>query len=103
NQRMVNHVASQTLLMVALTSIALGALGYVIAPGLLRWMGVGADVYPGALQFMRVSLLSLVTVFGFAMFQAVMRGVGQVTLPLYIVLGTVLLNFLLDPLFIFGW
>jgi len=42
-------------------------------------------------------------VFGFAMFQAVMRGIGQVTLPLYIVLGTVLLNFILDPLFIFGW
>src|SRR5690606_4735828 len=36
-------------------------------------------------------------------FQAVMRGVGQVTLPLYIVAGTVVLNFVLDPLFIFGW
>src|SRR4030095_8148474 len=80
NQRMVNHVASQTLLMVALTSISLGAL-----------------------RFIRFSFVSLVTVFGFSMFQAVMRGVGQVTLPLYIVLGTVLLNFLLDPLFIFGW
>jgi putative MATE family efflux protein len=103
NHRMVNHVAAQTLLMVALTSVALGALGYVIAPGLLRWMGVGPEVYPGALQFMRVSFISLVTVFGFSMFQAVMRGVGEVTLPLYIVLGTVLLNFILDPFFIFGW
>jgi len=80
NHRMVNHVAAQTLLMVAITSVALGALGYVIAPGLLRWMGVGPDVYTGALQFMRVSFISLVTVFGFSMFQAVMRGVGEVTL-----------------------
>src|ERR1041384_3328196 len=38
NQRMVNHVAAQTLVMVALTSIALGALGYVVAPALLRSM-----------------------------------------------------------------
>lgn len=103
NQQMVNHVAAQTLVMVAITSIVLGAIGYAIAPGLLHLMGVTPAVFAGALQFMRISFVSLVTVFGFAMFQAVLRGVGQVTLPLYITLGTVLLNFLLDPLFIFGW
>src|SRR4029450_12195225 len=32
NQRMVNHVAAQTLLMVAIQSVALGAIGYWIAP-----------------------------------------------------------------------
>ena len=100
---MVNHVAAQTLVMVAIASGVLGAVGYAIAPGLLRLMGVEPDVFAGALQFMRVSFIGLVTVFGFAMFQAVLRGVGQVTLPLYIVLGTVILNFVLDPLFIFGW
>jgi putative MATE family efflux protein len=103
NQPMVNHVAAQTLLMVALTSVILGAIGYVIAPGLLHLMGVAPEVYDGALQFMRVSFVGLVTVFGFAMFQAVLRGVGQVTLPLYITAGTVLLNFVFDPFFIFGW
>jgi putative MATE family efflux protein len=36
------------------------------------------------------------------MFQALMRGVGETRTPLLIVLGTVVLNFLLDPLFIFG-
>jgi putative MATE family efflux protein len=66
-------------------------------------MGVAPDVYDGALQFMRVSFVGLVTVFGFSMFQAVLRGVGEVTLPLYITAGTVLLNFLFDPFFIFGW
>ena len=103
DQRMVNHVAAQTLLMVALTSIVLGAIGFIAAPWILRAMGVAADVFPGALQFMRVSFVSLVVVFGFMMFQSVMRGVGQVMLPLFIVLATVLLNFLLDPLFILGW
>ena len=89
--------------MVAIASAVLGAVGYVIAPGLLRLMGVEPEVFTGALPFMRVSFIGLVTVFGFSMFQAVLRGVGEVTLPLYIVLGTVILNFILDPLFIFGW
>jgi putative MATE family efflux protein len=101
--RMVNHVAAQTFLMVVLTSVLLGTIGYIAAPGLLRLMGVADDVFPGAVQFMRISCVGLVVVFGFAMFQALMRGIGQVTLPLYIVLATVLLNFVLDPLFIFGW
>ena len=103
NNEMVSHVAAQTLLMVVLVSVVLGALGYMAAPALLHLMGVAPDVYAGALGFMRVSFAALVFNFTFFVFQAIMRGVGNVTLPIYIVLGTVILNFVLDPLFIFGW
>jgi len=102
-QDMVNHVAAQTLTMVALTSVVLGAAGYVFAPFLLELIGVAPDVYQGALGFMRVSFVGVVFVFLYAMFQALMRGVGETRTPLLIVLGTVVLNFLFDPLFIFGW
>src|SRR5580700_10621334 len=102
-QDMVNHVAGQTMIMVAVTSGILGALGYVLAPYLLELLGVAPDVYLGALGFMRVSFIGIIFVFIYAMFQALMRGVGQTRIPLLIVLGTVILNFLLDPLFIFGW
>ena len=102
-QDQVNHVAAQTMLMVAITSVVLGAAGYLLAPHLLRLLGVAPDVYRGALSFMRVSFIGIIFVFLYAMFQALMRGVGQTKVPLFIVLGTVILNFLLDPLFIFGW
>ena len=52
---------------------------------------------------MRVSFVGIIFVFMYAMFQALMRAIGQTKLPLYIVFGTVVLNFILDPLFIFGW
>src|SRR5271154_3737014 len=48
-QDMVNHVAAQTMLMVALTSALLGAAGYALAPYLLELMRVAPDVYQGAL------------------------------------------------------
>lgn len=102
-QDMVNHVAAQTMIMVALTSIVLGAIGYGLTPFLLRLLGVAPDVHDGALGFMRVSFIGIIFVFLYAMFQALMRGIGQIRMPLYIVLGTVVLNFLLDPFFIFGW
>ena len=102
-QDMVNHVAAQTMMMVAITSVFLGALGYWLAPSLLTLLGVASDVRDGALGFMRVSFVGIIFVFLYAMFQALMRGVGQTRVPLLIVLGTVFLNFVLDPLLIFGW
>jgi putative MATE family efflux protein len=103
NQEMVDHVAAQTLLMIVLISVVLGGLGFAFAPTLLRLMGVTPAVFSGALGFMRVSFVGLVFNFFFFMFQSIMRGVGEAKMPVFIVLGTVILNFLLDPLFIFGW
>jgi putative MATE family efflux protein len=102
NREMVDHVAAQTLLMIVLVSVTLGAVGFAAAPRLLRLMGVAPDVYEGAVGFMRVSFVGLVFNFFFFMFQSLMRGVGEAKLPVFIVLGTVILNFVLDPLFIFG-
>ena len=101
-QDMVDHVAAQTMVMVAITSVILGAIGFILAPYLLDLLGVAPDVHAGALGFMRVSFVGIIFVFIYAMFQALMRGVGQTRIPLYIVMVAVSLNFALDPLFIFG-
>jgi putative MATE family efflux protein len=102
-QSMVDHVAAQTLLMVFIISVLLSTLGYIFTPAILRLMNVGPDVYTGALGFMRISFIGLVFNFSFFVFQSIMRAIGKVTLPVYIVLGTVILNFVLDPPLIFGW
>lgn len=103
NAPMVNRIAAQTLLMVAAVSLVLSAVGFVLAPYLLALLDVAPEVYRGALTFLRFSLAAMIFTFGFAMFQSLMRGVGEVRLPLYIVAGTVLLNLVLDPLLIFGF
>src|SRR5690625_7116168 len=41
--------------------------------------------------------------FIFFAFQSLMRGIGNVMLPMYVILFTVFLNLVLDPLFIYGW
>ncbi|WP_027251035.1 MATE family efflux transporter [Photobacterium halotolerans] len=98
----VNHVAAQTMLMVAVTSVVLGLTGYLLSPYFLTLLGVSEKVYGDALKFMHVSFIGVIFVFLFAMFQSLMRGIGQIKIPLMIVFGTVILNFFLDPLFIFG-
>jgi len=103
NQKMVNHVAAQTLLMVLAVSVVLAIIGFCLTPYFLHALNVAPDVYSGALGFMKISFIGLVFNFSFMVFQSVMRGVGRAVLPVFIILGTVILNFALDPLFIFGW
>jgi putative MATE family efflux protein len=99
---MVDHVAAQTLLTILAVSIVLAAIGYAIAPWLLHLMNVAPDVFRNALGFLRVIFVGLPLMFLYAMAQSLMRGVGEVRVPLYIVAGTVVLNFFLDPVLIFG-
>lgn len=103
NRKKVNHVAAQTLTLVASASVVLGIAGWFVSPFLLGFMHVSPEVYSNALRFLRVMFLGLPFMFVFAVFQSVMRGVGEVKVPMIIILGTTMLNFLLDPLFIFGW
>ncbi len=103
DQKMVDHVAAQTILAIVISSILLGAAGFALTTMLLNMMGVTQEVFEGAKGFMNVAFLGLVFSFTFIMFQSLMRGVGEVNLPIYIVGGTVALNAVLDPLFIFGW
>jgi putative MATE family efflux protein len=103
NEKSLSHVSAQTILMVFLVSIVLTAGGYVLAAPVLRWMGARPDVLPDAVRFLQVTVIGQIFVFGFVAYQALMRGLGIVYVPMYIVLMTVLLNFALDPLFIFGY
>ncbi|MCM5705252.1 MATE family efflux transporter [Larsenimonas salina] len=102
-QREADHVTAQTLLMVVIASVILAALGHLLAPLLLDGLGITDAVRQDALAFLRIALTGTVFTFGFSMCQALLRGAGEVRLPLYIVAGTVGLNVVLDPLFIFGW
>lgn len=99
---MVDHVAAQTLLTIVAVSVVLGAIGFLLAPWLLHMMRVAPVVFDGALSFMRIVFVALPFLFVYAMAQALMRGVGEVRAPLYIVASTVVINFVLDPIFIFG-
>lgn len=103
NEKMVNHSAGQTLLMVAAISLLLSLAGLLLAPKILTIMGTPADIYIMTMRYMRVVFIGLLPNFCFFMFQSIMRSIGKPTLPVYIVVGTVILNFALDPLFMFGW
>ena len=99
----VNYVSAQTLLWISLIAALLSVVGYVSAGPLMRLVGAGGDVLPLATGYMQVAFTGLVFLFIYLVFQALLRGVGDVKTPLHIVFGTVALNFALDPFFIMGY
>ena len=101
--KMVNHVAAQTLTMVVLMSIVLSAIAYFLSPNILNGLGVEEEIFEDANFFQQMIFVGLVFNFGFIMFQSLLRGIGEVRIPLYINAATLGLNFILDPLFIYGW
>jgi len=66
-------------------------------------MGIGADIFENSAHYLRVSFTGIVFMFIFAMFQSILRGIGEVRVPLYVIAFSVILNLILDPFFIFGW
>lgn len=103
NYSMVSHSAAQTLLLITFISLIFSSLGYIFAPQILSLMGANSEIFAMALGFLRVSFLAVIFNFSFFMFQSIMRSIGRPQIPVLIVAGTALLNFILDPLFIFGW
>ena len=103
NHKMINHIATQTMVAVFIFSVFLASIGYFLSPFLIKIMKVDPGVYQQAVSYLKVSFLGMPFLFLFMVFQSMMRSIGEVKLPFYVVLSTVLLNLVLDPLFIFGY
>ncbi|AWW30633.1 MATE family efflux transporter [Echinicola strongylocentroti] len=103
NQKMVNSASSQTVFVVFSISVLLAIVGYFAAGPLMKVIGAGPEIYSDSVDYFKVSSLGFVFLFMFFVFQSLMRGIGNVKLPVYVVLVTVLLNLVLDPLFIYGF
>ena len=105
NDDRVNHVAGQTITVTLLSSVVLAVLGYMLSPLLLQLVGApdGTNIYANAVEYTRTIFLGVYMMFGFFMFQALLRGYGDTVTPMYLMLLGVVLNLLLDPFLIFGF
>jgi putative MATE family efflux protein len=103
NHKQVNFIASQTVSLMFFISIVVSVIGYFVASPIMTLMGASETVLPSATAYLQISSLGMIFMFSFFVFQSLMRGVGEVRMPLYIVASTVFLNLILDPLFIMGY
>ncbi|WP_440007937.1 MATE family efflux transporter [Halomicrococcus sp. SG-WS-1] len=101
------EVSGQVVSFVTMMAVVLAAAGYVLTEPMLSAIpsqaATSQDVVPLARHYMEVFFLGLPFLFGFFVFNSLMRGYGNTRTPMRIMVVSVAINVVLDPLLIFGW
>ena len=103
NRDLANEAAGQVFAFLILLSLIFTIGGFIGAPYVLRWMQTPPDVYPLAVSYLRIVLLSMPFIFSYTGFRVLLKGMGDMVTPMLIKIVFVSVNVVLDPLLIFGW
>ena len=90
----------QMLLVGTTFSAALAAAGLLTLPTLTRLMRTPADMVPYVRQYLFLILLGLPLTYLYNFYNGLLRSVGNVRAPLYILTGATVLNLILDYLLV---
>jgi putative MATE family efflux protein len=103
DQKSIDFTSAQTISLLFITSLIVSIAGFFFSESFIGLMNPEPVVAIEAVKYMQITFIGFVFFTFFFGYQSVMRGVGEVKIPMYIILFTVFLNFILDPLFILGW
>lgn len=81
-------------------SILLGAGGFFASDALLQLLGTPEEILTPAREYLQITFLGMLFLFGYNFISTVLRALGDSRTPLRFVALAVLLNAVLDPLFI---
>ncbi len=98
-----NKVAGQVLVFVMGLAIILSVVGVMFNEAILKLIGTPADILPAASSYLDIIMGGAGFMFLFFIFSALLRGYGDTRTPMQMMVGSTLLNIILDPFLIFGW
>jgi len=96
-------VVQTSVVLVSIAGLVLFFVGEALASHLLRLMNTPPDVFPLAVQYLRIFLWNLPLSFGVFLIASMLRGIGDSQTPVYFQAVSVGFNAILDPLLMFGW
>ena len=100
-QEKARQTAGQSISFLFVLSLLLGIIGFVTAPTIIRWMGGTGELYKNAYAYLSIMFLGMPTTFLMNAYNAIKQGQGDTVSPLIIGTLSVLMNVILDPIFIF--
>ncbi|GEL07992.1 putative MATE family efflux protein [Salisediminibacterium halotolerans] len=86
-----------------LLTLLMGIVGVVISEQVLIWMGTPDEILPLAALYLRINFIGIIFLFGYNFIATVLRALGDSKTPVRFVTLALLLNTVLDPLFISGF
>ena len=101
DHRTAKHILGNVVIMNGLMGIALSVVLFLFLAPILRFFGASDITLPYAYDFMTVILLGNVFTHLYLGLNALLRSTGRTQLAMYATLGTVAINLILAPIFIF--
>lgn len=98
-----SHTASQAIGTTFLFSLLLAVVGYVLTPYLVAFLNVEAAVVVKSIAYIRIIFLGLPLMFMTMVCDGIFRGRSRMILSMAIMSVSVIINIVLDPLFIEGY
>lgn len=101
----VKHAINTLYVFVFFASIVISLAGSLLSGWIFRLVDLPEQIIPQAKLFLIIYFSGLIFLFGYNGTSAILRGLGDSKTPLYFLIGSVILNILLDLLFVlvFGW
>jgi len=84
-------------------SLLISAIGILLSGTIFKMIGLSPEVIPQAKLFLNIYLAGLIFLFGFNGTSAILRGLGDSKTPLYFLIISVVVNIILDIIFIVGF
>ena len=96
----INYISSQMLFIMTSLGILISSIGYYLTPFIVNLNSSTAIVKQLAIEYTQISFLGMTFVYLVLYFKDLNSGIQEMFLPLKIVLLSVILNLIIDPLFI---
>ncbi|WP_042144093.1 MATE family efflux transporter [Paucisalibacillus sp. EB02] len=100
NQDGLKRYLNAFVVLLTIMSVSLGVIGFVFAENLLRLLGTPVEILGLATSYLQINFLGMLFLFGYNFISTALRALGDSKTPLKFVLIAVMLNLVMDPLFI---
>ncbi|NDW12961.1 MATE family efflux transporter [Bacteroides sp. 214] len=103
NQEDARHFASHNITIALIISLSLGLILFVFAHPIISVFKMQSEIAHNSVSYLRIISTAFPFVFLSAAFSGIYNASGRSTVPFYITGSGLVMNMLLDPLFIFGF
>ncbi len=102
NQEKINYYATQAISLASISGIIIGIIGFIFAGQIVGLIGADPAVNLQATQYLSIIFLGTIFLFAYNVISGALRGVGEVKIFMLFALGGLIINFFIDPIFMFG-
>ncbi len=99
NEEYSKKIAAQAISFSFILSIIIGIIGYFSADGIMYLLGAKGNVYTYGSQYLKIMMLGMPTIFLFFSYNSIKQAQGDSFSPMIFSAISVILNIILDPIF----